>query len=1533
METNILNQFAVNYKQILIDEIALEGLEGISVDLLWRRLRKCLSAEITHKMRARYWTYIVNCGKVSVYELPEPLPHVQLLDRYEIVDENSGHLKEPDCYLDGPYEFKPIEGEFGSSKYYDTRKLIPTEVLKSKPYAAIISEYGDTLALVAKKEHRWRALAPHMPISYLAQMTSVHYCMLELIGKSRSNGQSTVGLTNLNKITKDPKALFYIRKYLHGLDLIGSRTITMVIAGRGTKVLLVRLKRFNQPTVLTMPKQGVLHDVIEYLMKKPDYSEKIEVILKKGLITQKQNRRLQKTVNIFNFEERTVIAEEKGKKTKGNLKRKFIFLSSKSDESSESDEDSQEPPLKCQYKVGVSLMRQAYERVLDAGLEGLTQLQLAQLLGIEFYTSRSICKIFKQRNIVREYLEDKGKQRTARYIAIAATEEMDVKYAEEKKKFLEYLQKNKSNDEPTVEEVPQVPPTSEDDDIPLKRIKLEKEKVPDTEINDQSNQPNQNKDNSDEANTNMDVDAVDAEHVITEVKVLEGFQSAKTLGTFKKNPTLRQLTFANGIFKVLKDRQFVCGYITLSNLVAKEINEPPMDSKALKSFIQKLVTDGHIKIYKMKWPGVQKYSVLICAPHVKPTDPLMKAKYKEICMRAVATKKMNIKKDNSEGGVPCLAQFSYPRYMKIQKLHEFLTKFAYFEYVPPESHTLSRGFVSIVDFIQEVTIEFVINNLGTMGKTEINQLIKESHLQMKLKDVPKHIYGTLLGSNTLQNALRLNLKVLAMLGLIQLVKQPAQSNNSTGVETYTSFLFFVNRRATILDTTGIWPRTTEEEVTEKSYYFDTFEDVTKYWNDVYQISINTVIEVAKRGRKQLKPPQRLEEEVQIHDTGARYGDGNGPCGFDSCFYMEIPRLWQTYYMRPAQSHTSQKNKITVKLPKLKISKKPKPKPPPKAPVERFRIEKLSRRRNDGTIRWSKQDDMIITMCKAAIAIMSPNSQPGSVIVRNIAAKDILSITDPKKTKVVCHRRALALESDCSLIHEKQCIINELRRRPNLIQKYEGLLKKLKIQYSTNMSKFINKARIPMMELVWLISEVMRSKSYFRQVPCVALDLEDFHKHFTIITSMENKLCNMFRIPENIVLKETIVLTIMQTLDSDISTEMGKKIYNTFKKYPEKSLRAAVDQLRKCGAIAAKEKIFNNQMHKQDLEDICHSSYKISALYQRKWSNRLNSDYVDNVYAILDAESENDVKGSAEMNTVYCEMHAYDVLDIVSTTVPVITAPPGAPIMQEEISVLTIDTKYKLKTGTLRLKNKSDSISISDLYKHLDIDNGVKYLSSYTSIDGKEIIKSKLDTEDPIVQHLNEKAENGATFAELQNITGFDDAQLIKKLQELEMKKVAKRVGFYENVIVLTKHIKPWTVKIGDKYIVVTPWLTLNGKIKLEIFFKWCGVVMNLIFEKPGSSIVYLSEKCEFLTYRAVQDICMFLEKYECISLCSVKGPEVDLFSDEDCEQEITEFNPYVVPEKILAHPLKNSLTIFCFVKKKILDSQSDDSLMDKLFKC
>lgn len=107
---------------------------------------------------------------------------------------------------------------------------------------------------------------------------------------------------------------------------------------------------------------------------------------------------------------KTQISKEPKKVTK----KRYMYLVSKSDESSQSEEEENSQPLKCQYKIGVNILRQAYERFLEAGRNGLTQLELAQLVGVEFYVSRSICRIFKSKNIIREFIECKGRQRMGR---------------------------------------------------------------------------------------------------------------------------------------------------------------------------------------------------------------------------------------------------------------------------------------------------------------------------------------------------------------------------------------------------------------------------------------------------------------------------------------------------------------------------------------------------------------------------------------------------------------------------------------------------------------------------------------------------------------------------------------------------------------------------------------------------------------------------------------------------------------------------------------------------------------------------------------------------------------------------------------------------------------------------------------------------------------------------------------------------------------------------------------------------------------
>lgn len=108
-------------------------------------------------------------------------------------------------------------------------------------------------------------------------------------------------MTNLNKIVKQPKLLFYNRNLLQKLDLIKNQYCTQVTGGKAMKSILLHLKRFHQPTLLTLPKVGKIHDMVKYLLNQPDHAEQNEVLIKKGLMTPQQSKRLQKAINVFGY--------------------------------------------------------------------------------------------------------------------------------------------------------------------------------------------------------------------------------------------------------------------------------------------------------------------------------------------------------------------------------------------------------------------------------------------------------------------------------------------------------------------------------------------------------------------------------------------------------------------------------------------------------------------------------------------------------------------------------------------------------------------------------------------------------------------------------------------------------------------------------------------------------------------------------------------------------------------------------------------------------------------------------------------------------------------------------------------------------------------------------------------------------------------------------------------------------------------------------------------------------------------------------
>lgn len=887
-----------------------------------------------------------------------------------------------------------------------------------------------------------------------------------------------------------------------------------------------------------------------------------------------------------------------------------------------------------------------------------------------------------------------------------ATQNMDVQYEAEKKKYFKFSVDSKNLENTMDESLALTESGAEtDSEIPKKKIKLE-ETTPRNphEVIIEAHDP--------------DPETL-AKHVM-EVKVLTGLENSNPTSLFgsKKTPTLRQLRFANGLIKVVSEKHVVQGYQRASLLVSREVGEPPMDTKGLKLIIQKLMIDGLIKVYKINFSDDNPQThLLICAPHVKSDDPAIKSRFREVKMRAIVKDTQLPAKPVSDTPNKFLSLYVYPRFMKIQKIHECLYELVYSGEEDTNQFGFPKGYSSIIHIMPELTLAFAVGNLTQGTLSELSNIkITKDMMDKKLKQLSRDLFAVFLASKSFRHCFRCNMKILAMLGLVQLIRNPTQSEDN---KLYNN-MFYVNRNAKIIDTTGNWPRpdANMQELT-KLYCFDTFEDVENYWHDVYNISTKTkiVVDNAARKRKKLLPPLRSKEEVLENDNRLIFGDGQGPCGFDASLYMDQTRSWTSFYSNVKKKDIPSRLKSLVipKKEKRKVTKSKVQRATRKVIPKPVIISTKTKRRLKNNVfpKWSKEEDIVLMICKAAVTILSPMSQPGCLRLRNLIAKEILITKDPKKIATICHKRFVMLESDTCQSYQKDCILNELRHRRHLIQKYDGLFKNLKLRYARNMTKFLSEARLPMLELVYLILQLLKSKSFNQKLPCVAMNLEEFHAKFAISATSANKPYNLYKTPRDepvmTALKEGIIMTVMMSYKREHSVDMAQKILSMFNKFSEHTLRLAIEQLRKCGTVSAKEKILNNQINRHHMQDILQESFKISAIYQRKWICRLNSEFVDklmdSVYLPLPQKG---IKGCSEINCLLFELKACNVLDVASETIPAVTSASGS-VLPEDLSG-DHSIKLNLNSGSCRWMNKTNLNTFSELYEDMEVQDHLAALS-------------------------------------------------------------------------------------------------------------------------------------------------------------------------------------------------------------------------------
>uniref|UniRef100_A0A4W6DK86 B-block binding subunit of TFIIIC domain-containing protein n=1 Tax=Lates calcarifer TaxID=8187 RepID=A0A4W6DK86_LATCA len=240
------------------DEVALEGLDGITIPSLWIRLedrQPKFPVKLDDGTKELLWESLISNTDLKFYELPQERDDVVLSDRFKNIDPETG-IVTAQKFCDRKKDVYPVhiilenkEGIQGSCAFFTERKDI-TKHVRSKSLTALINlgealeRYGRKLVVVASQILRFRTLIGGESDPDL-KLTDESYCLLERVGRARWQGELQSDLHGCSFKT-DARKLHYMRKSLVKNGLISMQShVTRVKSGQQQHSILLLLKRFH----------------------------------------------------------------------------------------------------------------------------------------------------------------------------------------------------------------------------------------------------------------------------------------------------------------------------------------------------------------------------------------------------------------------------------------------------------------------------------------------------------------------------------------------------------------------------------------------------------------------------------------------------------------------------------------------------------------------------------------------------------------------------------------------------------------------------------------------------------------------------------------------------------------------------------------------------------------------------------------------------------------------------------------------------------------------------------------------------------------------------------------------------------------------------------------------------------------------------------------------------------------------------------------------------------------------------------------
>nr|XP_022917075.1 general transcription factor 3C polypeptide 1 [Onthophagus taurus] len=425
---------------IVFDEIALEGLDGITLEALWLRLSIVMGIIVPENSRKLIWDQIKRSNQLEFYELPEERGKLIIFNRFQYVDVVSGHLCDVENVPEDIYPFSPLSDDvsaqldiYGSCATFNSRILVSEKIKK-----LILKEaesLGNKLVIVADQNLRNEALGLNETKS-ITKLFNQQYSLLERIGRSRKLGESSTGNTSLHQFG-DSKIMYYLRKVLLKNNLITKQQLCYQKTNKLTSHtigLLFHLTRFYFH--FKTKKLLFIEQIVEMLKKKPNLMmEYVELRAIYGDIWQNAISKMLKASDVrtfintnLNINYREIYPNATKKEWMGKHQEKKLKVIQLSDphvnvsnvlkeigkDDAQKDESSDEEPL-CEGFYNKSCYHQIYDVIYESGEEGLTQNQISIKLGLDTYVSRLILKAMEKENMVYGKNAELGFHRVLRY--------------------------------------------------------------------------------------------------------------------------------------------------------------------------------------------------------------------------------------------------------------------------------------------------------------------------------------------------------------------------------------------------------------------------------------------------------------------------------------------------------------------------------------------------------------------------------------------------------------------------------------------------------------------------------------------------------------------------------------------------------------------------------------------------------------------------------------------------------------------------------------------------------------------------------------------------------------------------------------------------------------------------------------------------------------------------------------------------------------------------------------------------------------